>query len=181
MGLRLFGPPGLNGPPNEVDKLMTSPPRYRRGFSQSISSSAFPPLPNPSNSIANLPQITPKSVLLPSNRLNSSTGIDRMSWRGFWWRTSAEFGVEVGGEGEELEEGFGRRGMDPEQTFLRVRASLSGILLWVLTPKIMTALEYLHFAVAVAALSCSLVVMHTNFVQQVRFSTSFYIYVLFFC
>lgn len=43
MGLRLFGPPGLNGPPNEVDKLMTSPPRYRRGFSQSISSFAFSP------------------------------------------------------------------------------------------------------------------------------------------
>lgn len=68
--------------------------------------------------------------------------------------------------------------MDPEQTFLRVHARLSGMLLRVLTPKIRTALEYLHFAVAVA-LFCSLIVMHTNFVQQVRF-LNFLVYLFFF-
>lgn len=67
--------------------------------------------------------------------------------------------------------------MDPEQTFLRVHARLSGMLLRVLTPKIRTALEYLHFAVAVA-LFCSLIVMHTNFVQQVRF-LNFLVYLFF--
>ncbi|KAL5977214.1 hypothetical protein ACLOJK_021556 [Asimina triloba] len=55
--------------------------------------------------------------------------------------------------------------MDPEQTFLRVHAKLSGMLLRVLKPRIRTALEYLHLFVALA-LFCLLVVMHTNFVQQ---------------
>lgn len=156
------------------------PTRNRRGLSQSISSAAFPP----SQILQIRSQTSYKSPqnLFFFGPLDWTLRKESIECLGadFWWRTSAEFRVEVVGEGEELEEGFGRRGMDPEQTFLRVRASLSGILLWVLTPKIMTALEYLHFAVAVAALSRSLVVMHTNFVQQVRFSTSFYIYVLFF-
>jgi hypothetical protein len=58
-------------------------------------------------------------------------------------------------------------GMDPEQTFLRVHARLSGMLSQLLTPRIRLALEYLYLAGAVA-LFCLLVVMHTNFVQQVR-------------
>lgn len=58
------------------------------------------------------------------------------------------------------------RGMDPEQTFLRVHARLSGTLSQLLTPRIRLALEYLYLAGAVA-LFCLLVVMHTNFVQQV--------------
>lgn len=61
--------------------------------------------------------------------------------------------------------------MDPEQTFLRVHAKLSGMLLRVLKPRIRTALEYIHLVVAVA-LFCLLVVMHTNFVQQVLIPTS---------
>jgi hypothetical protein len=56
--------------------------------------------------------------------------------------------------------------MDPEQTFLRVHARLSGMLSQLLTPRIRLALEYLYLACAVA-LFCLLVVMHTNFVQQV--------------
>ncbi|GJM96097.1 hypothetical protein PR202_ga12906 [Eleusine coracana subsp. coracana] len=56
--------------------------------------------------------------------------------------------------------------MDPEQTFLRVHARLSGMLSQLLTPRIRLALEYLYLAGAVA-LFCLLVVMHTNFVQQV--------------
>ncbi|KAJ0980784.1 hypothetical protein J5N97_009039 [Dioscorea zingiberensis] len=55
--------------------------------------------------------------------------------------------------------------MDPEQTFLRVHARLSGMLSQLLTPRIRAALEYVYLGVAVA-LFCVLVVMHTNFVQQ---------------
>ncbi|KAH7679164.1 Membralin protein [Dioscorea alata] len=55
--------------------------------------------------------------------------------------------------------------MDPEQTFLRVHARLSGMLSQLLTPRIRATLEYLYLGVAVA-LFCVLVVMHTNFVQQ---------------
>ncbi|KAJ3674467.1 hypothetical protein LUZ60_005083 [Juncus effusus] len=62
--------------------------------------------------------------------------------------------------------------MDPEQTFLRVHARLSGMLSQLLTPKIRLALEYLYFAVAVV-LFCLLVVMHTNFVQQPGCSSEF--------
>ena len=57
--------------------------------------------------------------------------------------------------------------MDTEQTFLRVHARVSGMLSQLLTPRIRLALEYGYLAVAVA-LFCLLVVMHTNFVQQVR-------------
>jgi len=60
----------------------------------------------------------------------------------------------------------GGGGMDPEQTFLRVHARLSGMLSQLLTRRIRLALEYLYLAGAVA-LFCLLVVMHTNFVQQV--------------
>ncbi|KAG1348056.1 Membralin-like protein [Cocos nucifera] len=56
--------------------------------------------------------------------------------------------------------------MDPEQTFLRVHARVSGMLSQLLTPRIRLALEYVYLAVAVA-LFCLLVVMHTNFVQQI--------------
>lgn len=55
--------------------------------------------------------------------------------------------------------------MDPEQTFLRVHARLSGMLSQLLTPRIRMVLEYIYLAVAVA-LFCLLVVMHINFVQQ---------------
>ncbi|KAG9439459.1 hypothetical protein H6P81_019624 [Aristolochia fimbriata] len=55
--------------------------------------------------------------------------------------------------------------MDPEQTFLRVHARLSGMLLRVLTPKFRTAMEYIHLVIALALFG-SLVVMHMNFVQQ---------------
>lgn len=55
--------------------------------------------------------------------------------------------------------------MDPEQTFLRVHARLSGMLSQLLTPRIRLVLEYVYLAVAVA-LFFLLVVMHTNFVQQ---------------
>lgn len=58
--------------------------------------------------------------------------------------------------------------MDPEQTFLRVHARLSGMLSQLLTPRIRLALEYLYLAGAIA-LFCLLVVMHTNFVQQVSY------------
>ena len=61
--------------------------------------------------------------------------------------------------------------MDPEQTFLRVHARLSGMLSQLLTPRIRLALEYLYLAGAVA-LFCLLVVMHTNFVQQVSLALS---------
>nr|CAD1828212.1 unnamed protein product [Ananas comosus var. bracteatus] len=62
--------------------------------------------------------------------------------------------------------------MDPEQTFLRVHARLSGMLSQLLTPRIRLALEYAHLAVAVV-LFCLLVVMHTNFVQQPGCSSKF--------
>uniref|UniRef100_A0A453H176 Uncharacterized protein n=1 Tax=Aegilops tauschii subsp. strangulata TaxID=200361 RepID=A0A453H176_AEGTS len=62
--------------------------------------------------------------------------------------------------------------MDPEQTFLRVHARLSGMLSQLLTPRIRLALEYLYLAGAVA-LFCLLVVMHTNFVQQPGCSSEF--------
>ncbi|XP_020570894.1 membralin isoform X2 [Phalaenopsis equestris] len=55
--------------------------------------------------------------------------------------------------------------MDPEQTFLRVHARLSGMLSQLLTPRIRMVLEYVYLAVAVA-LFCLLVVMHINFLQQ---------------
>ncbi|KAM0948656.1 putative membralin [Dioscorea sansibarensis] len=55
--------------------------------------------------------------------------------------------------------------MDPEQTFLRVHARLSGMLSQLLTPRIRATLEYLYLGVAVALFGV-LVVMHTNFVQQ---------------
>ncbi|KAJ6818869.1 uncharacterized protein M6B38_404605 [Iris pallida] len=55
--------------------------------------------------------------------------------------------------------------MDPEQTFLRVHARLSGMLSQLLTPRIRLVLEYVYLSVAVATF-CLLVVMHTNFVQQ---------------
>jgi hypothetical protein len=56
--------------------------------------------------------------------------------------------------------------MDPEQTFLWVHARLSGMLSQLLTPWIRLVLEYLYLAGAVT-LFCLLIVMHTNFVQQV--------------
>lgn len=56
--------------------------------------------------------------------------------------------------------------MDPEQTFLRVHARVSGMLSQLLNPRIRTALEYIYLIVAVVLFSV-LVVMHTNFVQQV--------------
>ncbi|XP_020092322.1 uncharacterized protein LOC109712925 isoform X1 [Ananas comosus] len=62
--------------------------------------------------------------------------------------------------------------MDPEQTFLRVHARLSGMLSQLLTPRIRLALEYIYLGVAVA-LFCLLVVMHTNFVQQPGCSSEF--------
>ncbi|KAG8061994.1 hypothetical protein GUJ93_ZPchr0003g18134 [Zizania palustris] len=62
--------------------------------------------------------------------------------------------------------------MDPEQTFLRVHARLSGMLSQLLTPRIRLALEYLYLAGAVA-LFCLIVVMHTNFVQQPGCSSEF--------
>ncbi|XXG65824.1 hypothetical protein AAC387_Pa05g3436 [Persea americana] len=62
--------------------------------------------------------------------------------------------------------------MDPEQTFLRVHAKLSGMLLRLLKPTIRTVLEYIHLVVAIA-LFFLLVVMHTNFVQQPGCSSEF--------
>lgn len=56
--------------------------------------------------------------------------------------------------------------MDPDQTFLRVHTRLSGMLSQLLTPRIRRALEYIHLGFAVALFGL-LVVMHTNFVQQV--------------
>ncbi|WVZ60007.1 hypothetical protein U9M48_010083 [Paspalum notatum var. saurae] len=70
--------------------------------------------------------------------------------------------------------------MDPEQTFLRVHARLSGMLSQLLTPRIRLALEYLYLAGAVA-LFCLLVVMHTNFVQQVTNCSSCPAYPLLYC
>lgn len=67
------------------------------------------------------------------------------------------------------------KAMDPEQTFLRVHAKLSGMLLRLLKPRIRTVLEYIHLVVAIA-LFFLLVVMHTNFVQQVLISKSLSLY-----
>uniref|UniRef100_A0A0D6R123 Membralin n=1 Tax=Araucaria cunninghamii TaxID=56994 RepID=A0A0D6R123_ARACU len=55
--------------------------------------------------------------------------------------------------------------MDPEQTFLRVHARLSGMLAQLLTPRIRTWLEYVSLGVAIVLLGL-LVVMHVNFVAQ---------------
>ncbi|XP_024514830.1 membralin isoform X2 [Selaginella moellendorffii] len=55
--------------------------------------------------------------------------------------------------------------MDPEQTFLRVHARLSGVLARLLTPRFRTVLEYLCLFNAVVLLAL-LVVMHVNFVAQ---------------
>ncbi|KAF3775617.1 Membralin [Nymphaea thermarum] len=62
--------------------------------------------------------------------------------------------------------------MDPEQTYLRVHARLSGMLSQLLTPRIRTALEYAYLVIAIA-LFCLLVVMHTNFVAQPGCSSEF--------
>ncbi|XP_010923757.1 membralin-like protein At1g60995 isoform X2 [Elaeis guineensis] len=62
--------------------------------------------------------------------------------------------------------------MDPEQTFLRVHARVSGMLSQLLTPRTRLALEYGYLAVAVA-LFCLLAVMHINFVQQPGCSSEF--------
>lgn len=56
--------------------------------------------------------------------------------------------------------------MDPEQTFLRVHARLSGMLARLLTPKFRAVLEYLCLVNALLLLAL-LVVMHVNFVAQV--------------
>ncbi|CAN6455495.1 unnamed protein product [Victoria cruziana] len=62
--------------------------------------------------------------------------------------------------------------MDPEQTYLRVHARLSGMLSQLLTPRIRTALEYAYLVIAIA-MFCLLVVMHTNFVAQPGCSSEF--------
>lgn len=59
--------------------------------------------------------------------------------------------------------------MDPEQTFLRVHARLSGVLARLLTPKVRTGLEFACLFNAVTLLAL-LVVMHVNFVAQVCIS-----------
>jgi hypothetical protein len=56
--------------------------------------------------------------------------------------------------------------MDPEQTFLRVHARVSGVLARLLTPKFRAVLEYLCLFNALMLLAL-LVVMHVNFVAQV--------------
>ncbi|XP_057848312.2 membralin-like protein At1g60995 isoform X2 [Cryptomeria japonica] len=55
--------------------------------------------------------------------------------------------------------------MDPEQTFLRVHARLSGMLAQLLAPKVRICLEYVSLGVAIALLGL-LLVMHVNFVAQ---------------
>ncbi|KAH9288121.1 hypothetical protein KI387_032238, partial [Taxus chinensis] len=55
--------------------------------------------------------------------------------------------------------------MDPEQTFLRVHARLSGVLAQLLTPRIRTWLEFISLGVAIVLLAL-LVVMHVYFVAQ---------------
>eukprot|EP00246_Nothoceros_aenigmaticus_P008726 TRINITY_DN2368_c0_g1_i1.p1 TRINITY_DN2368_c0_g1~~TRINITY_DN2368_c0_g1_i1.p1 ORF type:complete len:763 (-),score=134.29 TRINITY_DN2368_c0_g1_i1:664-2952(-) len=55
--------------------------------------------------------------------------------------------------------------MDPEQTFLRVHARLSGVLARLLTPRFRTLLEYLCLCNAVLLMGL-LVIMHVNFVGQ---------------
>ncbi|EFJ29169.1 hypothetical protein SELMODRAFT_440969 [Selaginella moellendorffii] len=63
--------------------------------------------------------------------------------------------------------------MDPEQTFLRVHARLSGVLARLLTPRFRTVLEYLCLFNAVVLLAL-LVVMHVNFVAQPGCATEFH-------
>jgi hypothetical protein len=53
--------------------------------------------------------------------------------------------------------------MDPEQTFIRVQERFSQML----RPKVRAALEYFYLFVAITLFSI-LVVMHANYVQQVR-------------
>ncbi|KAG6534997.1 hypothetical protein ZIOFF_008911 [Zingiber officinale] len=55
--------------------------------------------------------------------------------------------------------------MDPEQTYLRVHARLSGMLSQLFTPGIRMALEFMYFTFAVVIFAL-LFVMHVNFVQQ---------------
>ncbi|CAL9074375.1 unnamed protein product [Musa textilis] len=62
--------------------------------------------------------------------------------------------------------------MDPEHTFLRVHARVSGTLSQFLGPRVRLMLEYACLAAA-GALFCLLVVMHTNFVQQPGCSREF--------
>ncbi|RRT55112.1 hypothetical protein B296_00046707 [Ensete ventricosum] len=56
--------------------------------------------------------------------------------------------------------------MDPEHIFLRVHARVSGTLSQLLGLRVRLMLEYACLAAA-GALFCLLVIMHTNFVQQV--------------
>eukprot|EP00249_Psilotum_nudum_P019341 c27203_g1_i1 orf=326-2707(-) len=58
-----------------------------------------------------------------------------------------------------------RNSMDPEQTFLRVHARLSGMLARLITPRLRTLLEHLCFLSAIVILGF-LAVMHVNFVGQ---------------
>lgn len=53
--------------------------------------------------------------------------------------------------------------MDTEQTFIRVQERFSQML----TPKVRAAFEYMYLFIAIT-LFCILVVMHANYVQQVR-------------
>lgn len=62
--------------------------------------------------------------------------------------------------------------MDPEQTFLRVHARVSGVLARLLTPKFRAVLEYLCLFNALMLLAL-LVVMHVNFVAQPACSAEF--------
>lgn len=55
--------------------------------------------------------------------------------------------------------------MDPQHTFLRVHARLSGMLAQLLTPRIRSSLEYASLGVAIVLLGV-LTVMHVNFVAQ---------------
>lgn len=55
--------------------------------------------------------------------------------------------------------------MDPQHTFLRVHARLSGVLAQLLTPRIRCSLEYASLGVAIVLLGI-LTVMHVNFVAQ---------------
>ncbi|RWW47687.1 hypothetical protein BHE74_00046299 [Ensete ventricosum] len=57
--------------------------------------------------------------------------------------------------------------MDPEHIFLRVHARVSGTLSQLLGLRVRLMLEYACLAAA-GALFCLLVIMHTNFVQQIK-------------
>lgn len=65
--------------------------------------------------------------------------------------------------------------MDPEQTFIRVQEWFSQML----TPRVRAALEYAYLVTAIA-LFCLLVVMHANYVQQVRESGESHTFYIFF-